>query len=401
MACMTGDMVETSRARRVACALALALLGCGSQAAEPAAERPPFEDQVTFLDQSQAFLLVVDNSASSAADELRRLFAQQFSDYYGRVCAEDPAAWDPIRRTAFVVYASSEGDERFAGPDDATPALRLDRPVSARADLSAWADAVSAALTAPPTPSLAKPAPLAALTDSEALLAGLRAPASGREANLSGEVTTGDELIVSVISANEDASPGAAEDYAVAADGATLGRFGGQWVDAAVAPAAAGASADCTTNCPATPRFQTWASASQGVSLVTWSPGDTGLLEHELSRDCQPRCLALPPDPAPNCRLFAVPRDAGVCPPELGWFPPDPPLAGDDSSCEVRALAGAALASCQSDLSCADCEPGYCFTEVPELSSNCSEQGKLTFPRVIAGTGPTEPQRFRLVCQAE
>jgi hypothetical protein len=399
---MTGDMVELSPARWVGYVLALALLGCGSdRAAEPPTERAPFEDQVTFLDQSQAFLFVVDNSASSAADELRRLFAQQFSDDYGGQSCADPAAWDPIRRTAFIVYASSEGDERFTGPDDDTPALRLDRPVSAQADLSAWADAVSAALTAPPSPSLAKPTPLAALTDSEALLAGLRAPASGREANLSGDVSTGDELIVSVISANEDASPGAAEDYAIAAGGTTLGRFGEHWVQTAVAPAAAGAGADCATNCPATPRFQTWASASQGVSLATWSPGDTGTLEDVPHGSCEGRCLALPPEPAPNCRLFVVPRDPGVCPPELGWFPPDPPLPGDNSSCEVRALEGAALASCQTDLTCADCEPGYCFSEVPELSSNCSEQGKLTFPRVIAGTGPTEPERFRLVCQVE
>jgi hypothetical protein len=67
----------------------------------------------------------------------------------------------------------------------------------------------------------------------------------------------------------------------------------------------------------------------------------------------------------------------------------------------VRALDSAALESCRTDLSCADCKPGYCFTDVPELSDTCTAKGKLAFPRVIAGTGPNEPERFRLVCQVE
>ena len=399
---MTGDMVEKSPAGWVRCLLGLALLGCGDGVAQPPAGGAAFvtqlEDQVTFAAQSQTFLFVVDSSSSSAADELRRLFAQQLTDYQAIACA-DPAAWDPVHRAAVIVYASSDGDERFAGPDD-TPALRLDSPVNGQAALAAWGDAVSTALTAPPSPSLPQPTPLAALKDSEALLAGLRSAASEHEANLVAAVTGVDRLIVSVISASEDASPGAPEDYAIAADGSTLGRFAGQYVGAAVAPTADGA--DCATDCPATPRFQAWASASQDVFLTPWAPGDTGPLDGELIETCGgPRCFDFPLDSAPNCRLFATPRDPGVCPPELGWFPPDPPLAGDDSSCEVRALEGAALASCQTDFTCADCEPGYCFTQVPELSKACSERGKLTFPRVIAGTGPNEPRRFHLVCQLD
>jgi hypothetical protein len=127
-----------------------------------------------------------------------------------------------------------------------------------------------------------------------------------------------------------------------------------------------------------------------------------GLLSPWLSgSDCAPRCIDLPPDPGWSCCLFVSARQPGVCPDELGWFPPDPPLTGDDASCEVRALTDDALESCRTDLACTDCEPGYCFTEVPELSSECSANGQLTFPRVIAGEGPNEPLRFRLVCQPQ
>jgi hypothetical protein len=211
-------------------------------------------------------------------------------------------------------------------------------------------------------------------------------------------VGASDELIASVVSATEDASPDAAESYAVDAGGATFGSFHAYYLNPAVAPALDGA--DCAGNCPATPRFQAWAAASPGVSLRVWTPGDSGPLADALSGPhCEQRCIELPPESERNCRLFAVPQSPGVCPPELGWFRPDPPLTGDDSSCEVRALVDDALESCRTDLACTHCEPGYCFTDVPELSSSCSANGKLAFPRVIAGIGPNEPERFRLVCE--
>jgi hypothetical protein len=208
-----------------------------------------------------------------------------------------------------------------------------------------------------------------------------------------------EQLVVAVVSASEDASPESPEAYAVVS-GEPVGRFAKYFVDAAVAPAVE--SDDCGVACPATPRFQAWADASDGVPLETWAPGDKGPLSGGLSAPlCTPHCVDAPPEPPANCRLFVFPRDAGVCPAELGWFRPEPPLAGDESSCEVRALDGGALESCRTDLSCADCEPGYCFTDVPDLASACTAKGKLTFPRVIAGTGPNEPERFRLVCQVD
>lgn len=380
--------------------LGLALLGCEGRSGQQPGEGAPFEEEMGVGAESQTWLLVVDSTSSAPADELRHRFAEEHTAHWAnaaRYCATDAGAWNPIHRRAVIVYASSDGDQRFAGPDE-TPALRLDRPVLRPADLTAWGEAVSAALTAPPRPSLAKPTPLAALADSSALVAGLRPADPGRETDLVAAVAGTNTIIASVISATEDASSRAAESYAIAAGGATLGGFDGYWINPAVAPAAAGV--DCGTTCAATPRFQAWAAASQGVSLKTWSPGDTQPLEDALSASqCIPRCIAPPPRDARNCRLFAVPRTPGVCPTELGWFPPDPPLPGDDAACEVRALEGDALESCRTDLACTDCEPGYCFSDVPELSDACTANGKVMFPRVIAGNGPNEPMRFRLVCR--
>jgi hypothetical protein len=62
-----------------------------------------------------------------------------------------------------VVYASSDGDARFAAPD-AAPALMLDRPTTTQEELTIWGDAVSRALTKPPSADLVDPIPLAALT---------------------------------------------------------------------------------------------------------------------------------------------------------------------------------------------------------------------------------------------
>ena len=76
--------------------LALALAGCGEDAEQPPSGAHRLEDEVALGTSSHTWLVVVDNSSTSAADELRRLYAQEFVTYWAdatRLCADDAAAW--------------------------------------------------------------------------------------------------------------------------------------------------------------------------------------------------------------------------------------------------------------------------------------------------------------------
>jgi hypothetical protein len=80
--------------------LVLALAGCGEDVEQPPSGAHRLEDEVALGTSSQTWLIVVDSSATSAADELRRLYAEEFVTYWAdatRLCADDAAAWAPAR----------------------------------------------------------------------------------------------------------------------------------------------------------------------------------------------------------------------------------------------------------------------------------------------------------------
>lgn len=105
------------------------------------------------------------------------------------------------------------------------------------------------------------------------------------------------------------------------------------------------------------------------------------------------------------CRVYVESQSNTPCPEAIGWFEPapngeNPPPETDTGQrlCEVRQLEGAALQSCRTELECAECEPGFCFTDVESLTESCSAQGLMTVPRFVNGAGRGEPGRFTVVC---
>jgi hypothetical protein len=74
----------------------------------------------------------------------------------------------------------------------------------------------------------------------------------------------------------------------------------------------------------------------------------------------------------------------------------DVPLA----SAQIRQLEGAALAACVTRLDCAECEPGWCATEVPQLvpQQNC-ETGRYYPPfRFVLGAAQARSAQVTIVC---
>jgi len=350
----------------------------------------------------QASLFVVDDREDAAADELRRRYADAFVEAFASPAAAsgcDPAAWNRRHNSVVVAYASSDGDARLVGPSE-RPELAINTGLITEEGLAAWGEAVQRALTEPPPPVAPAPALLATLFDTATLLAGTRSPESGAEDALVQSVSSTLSLRWFLLAATDDASPGEPGDY-VLSTLKPLGRF--DFVVGADVILPASGSEDCGIDCPVTPRFEAWRQA-QDQFASSWRPGDeVSLLWRLAGGTCSNRCLDLPPklQNGPfSCRLFVRPREPG-CPESLGWAVPDPPVAGEEPLCEVRLLEGAALESCETDIYCADCEPGYCFPRVAYWGTHCTDQGLPNWPRVVAGVGPSEPEEFRLVCEAD
>lgn len=377
-------------------------IACGG-----AAEAPPevsvFESRAVDGVYDTVSLFVVDDREDAAADELRRRYADEFVEAFAGAAAAsscDPAGWNRRHNFVVVAYPSSDGDARFVGPSE-RPELAINTGLVTEEGLAAWGEAVHRALTEPPPPVAPAPALLATLFDTATLLAGTRSPESAAEEALVQSVASTVWLTWGLLAATEDASAGEPGDY-VLPTWEPLGRFSDVGPSDVILPATG--SEDCGIDCPVTPRFEAWRQQLETNLTRSWRPGDEGSLIMRLSGGaCSHRCLDLPPklrNGPFSCRLFVTPREPG-CPESLGWAAPDPPVAGEEPVCEVRLLEGAALESCETDIYCADCEPGYCFTRVADWAGHCTEQGLPAWPRVVARVGPNEPEEFRLVCEAD
>jgi hypothetical protein len=66
--------------------------------------------------------------------------------------------------------------------------------------------------------------------------------------------------------------------------------------------------------------------------------------------------------------------------------------------CEMRQLEGAALESCRHDLSCAGCEPGYCFSAIESLVAGCEMRGKVASPRFVNGAANVPSRKVYIYC---
>jgi len=377
-------------------------IACGGAAEDPP-EESVFESRSVDGVYDQVSLFVVDDREDAAAEELRRRYADEFVEVFAGAAAAsscDPAGWHRRHDFVVVAYPSSDGDVRLVGPSE-RPELAINTGLVTEEGLAAWGEAVHRALTEPPPPVAPAPALLSTLFDTATLLAGTRSPESAAEDALVQSVASTVGLAWRLLAATEDASAGEPGDY-VLRTLESLGRFHSVVGVDVILPASG--SEDCGSDCPVTPRFEAWRQQLGTYLTRSWRPGDEGSLVSRLvGGRCSHRCLDLPPklrNGPFTCRLFVRPREPG-CPESLGWAAPDPQVTVEEPLCEVRLLEGAALESCETDIYCADCEPGYCFPRVAYWGTHCTDQGLPNWPRVVAGVGPNEPEEFRLVCEAD
>lgn len=68
--------------------------------------------------------------------------------------------------------------------------------------------------------------------------------------------------------------------------------------------------------------------------------------------------------------------------------------------CEIPQLEGPAGESCQHELDCTDCQPGWCATEVPELLNACETSPPFPF-RFVLGAPAVGSFSVHILCDAD
>ena len=318
----------------------------------------------------ETLAFVVDDTVQGAA--LRTALADAFAKL-DTVIAEkssscaappDPAAWRPIDRSVVIVHPSARGDARFSSPAN-LPALRWHEANRSELGRSAWLAAVKEALAASPAADGAPFQALATFADANALLMGTRSATTDGERALLAALPPGPSVLpISLAVATEDASPDDPSQYL------------GQFPFIAVLPA--------TTPMPDVSCSRTLGAATSryrgiGGGAQLWpctQPDFFDVLDSDCTFTCLPRPIATT-DQGAVCVVTGRFDGTAPCPTDLGWLDPmsasgraarvDHTSGGDQRVCEVQQLVGDALTSCQQDLACTDCTPGWCATEVPSL----------------------------------
>lgn len=404
---------ETARFRVLflTCVCALAGVACGSASSEYGdtlgeSGGQIHWDLITVGPTTETWLVLVDDTEAGAG--LRDALAKAFDDWDTELAVHqesctapvDPAAWHPIDRSIVFVHPSTPGVAGYASPAQ-DPALRLQAQQLFGPERARWMDAVRAGINAQSASPGAPFQALAALADAESLLEGSRQPESAAERDVLDALPTSHFWEVLAL-ATEDESAGEASQYTHNPIHEVIG---------AVLPAAEQReSSDCSERgVPTTPRYQAFSQSAQA-----WPCEEPDFFFTRLWSDCSTRCLQRPiaiDAGTAQCRATATFSGSDPCPRELGWLDPldaqgdrTPRINGDGLNatrvCEIRQLDGAALEACVNRLDCADCEPGWCATSVPELvpQQRCTPGSFYPPFRFVLGAGQAHDAHVTIEC---
>jgi len=349
------------------------------------------------------WLFAVDDVADEAGNEMReRVWAGLARRVFSGSCGAplDPAEYYATDRRAVVMSPSGLG---LLGPDS-NPKLAVTTPHDTPEVQAAWLDAVhrvvDAGVVAPATSPYAF---LSRLSDTVSLLVGARSPTTDSEQRVLESLTGTRELVVVSAAAREDESTEAPESLAIQiADSA--GSFSSNTHEVLVFPSSDGQP--CYRAKATTDRYSRWLAASSAAFLQLpdlWRPGDDCSfvgVDATCSRACLEQSPRFLPSGGADCHIYVASAPNEGCPESRGLMPSNATVPDVDGPvCEIRQLEGAALESCRHDLQCAACEPGYCFTEVPEVASDCETLGKVAAPRFVNGSANVPSRKVYIYCK--
>lgn len=134
-----------------------------------------------------------------------------------------------------------------------------------------------------------------------------------------------------------------------------------------------------------------------------WRPGDECRLAADVPVTCSNPCIEERPHFSPegraDCHVYVASDPKEGCPESRGLMPSNASVAAANGPvCEMRQLEDAALESCRHDLSCAECEPGYCFSAIESLVAGCEMRGKVASPRFVNGAANVPSRKVYIYC---
>ncbi|MDX2051282.1 MAG: hypothetical protein SFV15_02760 [Polyangiaceae bacterium] len=332
--------------------------------------------------EREAIVFTLDDSPNASA--LRTELASQFLKYtaYQRV-AEDPARWEAVSLDVVIVRPSEPPSTRFhTSVDD--PRLHWESPNRTPAGAKHFQAGVAAAIQESIGDGAAPLALLESWARATDLMMEREVSVTPGERRLV-EVTTRDFPAIAsyLLTANDDRSPLPAaayqREYTPAAWSASVIWAGGERAKKCESKVA-----------NALPRLNGWLNKNDRVEH--WPCEDSWVFARGVA-DGYPRCI----DPSiavvdgqAQCRILVDTR--GSCATARGWDNSMgsnemrvPSFVNNSSglrTCEMVQLEGAALESCRHDLQCTDCKPGWCWTEVPELTrARACREGSVPFSR--------------------
>lgn len=383
----------------VTCVACLACVSCG----EASTDAEPSKVLQFGRNSPAVWLFAVDDVGDPRGAELReRLWTnlvQHLSDSGLGGCG-DPAQYVAIDRRAVVMLPSGAG---LVSPDtDAALALTTTHDtIEAR---TAWIDAVRRVvderLVAPGTLPYAF---ISRLSDTVSLLTGMRAAATEGEQRALQSLAGTSELVLVSATGHEDESSGSPEMFAIQLR-ASAGHFSYSSREALMFPSTDGLSCDRAR--VTTERYSRWLAASSTPLLELpefWRPGDECRLAADVPVTCSNPCLEERPHFSPegraDCHVYVASDPKEGCPESRGLMPSNASVVDANGPvCEMRQLEGAALESCRHDLSCADCEPGYCFSAIESLVAGCEMSGKVASPRFVNGAANVPSRKVYIYC---
>lgn len=142
----------------------------------------------------------------------------------------------------------------------------------------------------------------------------------------------------------------------------------------------------------------------------------------ESGGDCQDGALAIRENGQRACRVMGYVDPNSACPSAWGWVDPEngvgvreptvvfgTPFITDQPFrvCELLQLQGAALASCESDVACDECTPGWCFGDsdltgdTDWLRKSCASQSKWVWGqmRFVLGADTAVSGMVEILCE--
>lgn len=362
------------------------------------------ETSLSHIESPWLWVVVVDDTPTPDGLDLRSQVAEQLIGWADAYHSWDPGVYTPQHIEVLIIGASDPLSARHPGNHSA---LRLVSKNATSANSASWENAIADGIRSVVTSEQRPATLLSSLEYWVNVLDGSTSPPDEAAATFVSELPERMWVNVFILSTRDDESPNA-----------SVSRF---YLRDARVPITT-----CTNEYSKIYHASDSRLSEVSANLISacqpWFFRRGGVADGGYS--CEEGTLARRENGQVACRVHAFIDIEQECPAEFGFVDP---VNADGSrvpeivelidrgptltrrKCEVLQLEGAALSSCQSELACSDCLPGWCFREpferdpVNHLVSTCAAQPGFSLEqfRFVNGTDTAARGDLRIRCAKE